>query len=352
MPLEAGYRCPDCRSEVAPGLLACPGCQRLVYGVELRGLAEEARVAADRGDLSGALAAWRSAHEKVPPESSQAAAILARIHRLSKQLDRGSASAVPKASRWSQGGFVGALGAGGLLVWKFKAAVLFLLGKGKLLLLGLTKGGTLLSMLASLGLYWALWGWPFALGLVLSIYVHEMGHVFALSRLGIKASAPAFIPGFGALIRLKQYPASSMEDARVGLAGPIWGLGAALATWFVFLVSGAAIWGAIAHVGAWLNLFNLLPISPLDGGRGFRALSAWQRALAAAVLGAMWWITGEGLLLLLLLVAVVRALRKEQETAGGDSRAFLQYVGLIVALALLCAIPLPELGSAGAGLGP
>src|SRR3989454_12639768 len=81
-------------------------------------------------------------------------------------------------------------------------------------------------MLLSAGVYWAAWGWKFALGVVLSIYVHEMGHVQALQRYGIKATAPMFIPGVGAVVRLKQYPASPREDARVGLAGPLGGLGA------------------------------------------------------------------------------------------------------------------------------
>ena len=76
---------------------------------------------------------------------------------------------------------------------------LFLLTKGKLLLFGLSKGTTFLSMLAALGVYWTLWGWKFALGFVLSIYVHEMGHVAAMKRFGLAATAPMFIPGFGAL---------------------------------------------------------------------------------------------------------------------------------------------------------
>src|SRR5439155_143942 len=83
-------------------------------------------------------------------------------------------------------------------------------------LLGLTKASTLFTMLLSAGVYWAAWGWKFALGVVLSIYVHEMGHVQALQRYGIKATAPMFIPGVGAVVRLKQYPASP-RDARVGL---------------------------------------------------------------------------------------------------------------------------------------
>src|SRR5205807_8136402 len=176
-----------------------------------------------------------------------------------------------------------------------------ILTKSKFLLLGLTKASTFLSMLLSAGVYFTMWGWQFAVGLVVSIYIHEMGHVQALNRYGIKATPPMFIPGFGALIRLRQYPTDAREDARVGLAGPIWGLGAALAALGVYLVTRAPIWAAIAHLGAFINLFNLVPVWQLDGARGFHALSRHQRWIAAAVIAAMWAATGEGLLVLLLL---------------------------------------------------
>ena len=84
-------------------------------------------------------------------------------------------------------------------------------------------------MFAFFGVYWSIYGWPLALGLVLSIYVHEMGHVAMLRRLGIAASAPMFIPGVGALVMLKQHVTDPLIDAKIGLAGPVWGLGAALA---------------------------------------------------------------------------------------------------------------------------
>lgn len=305
-----------------------------MHAETLQELAETARAAEERHDLTAALAAWREAQELLPPGSRQADAISARILRLGGELDRAPA-ALPGRQALGRRTLWVALGAGAL----------FLLGKGKLLLLGLTKAGTLLSMLAALGVYWTVWGWRFALGLVLSIYVHEMGHVAALSRLGIKASAPTFIPGLGAVVRMKQYPANPVEEARVGLAGPLWGLGAAVVAYVVFLASGAAFWGALARAGAWINLFNLLPLVPLDGGRAFRALSRWQRGAAALALGAMWVATREGLLLLLLVVAVVRVVAKPADPEPSDRRSFFEYLGLTVALALLCVIPLPELAA-------
>ena len=129
---------------------------------------------------------------------------------------------------WSARTTTGVLGTLALAAWKFKFLAFVVLGKAKLLLLGLTKASTFLSMFAMVGVYWTRFGFWFALGLVLSIYVHEMGHVAALARYGVPASAPLFIPGLGAVIRLKQDFTDPRQDARVGLAGPIWGLGAAV----------------------------------------------------------------------------------------------------------------------------
>src|SRR5207253_1330115 len=111
--------------------------------------------------------------------------------------------ATKHGSPWGKG--AAGVGAVGALLAKFKFVLLFVLTKAKLLLLGLTKGGTFLSMLLSAGLYWTIWGWKFAFGLVLSIYIHEMGHVQALQRYGIKATAPMFIPGFGAVTRPQRW---------------------------------------------------------------------------------------------------------------------------------------------------
>src|ERR1044072_777137 len=125
-----------------------------------------------------------------------------------------------------------------------------------------------------------------------------MGHVAALKRFGFDASAPMFIPGLGALIRLKQHPVNAREDARIGLAGPIWGLGAALACGAIGLATRNPFWMGLMAVGAWINLFNLIPVWQRDGGRGFRALSRSQAWLVVAAAGGMWLATGEGMLLL------------------------------------------------------
>jgi Zn-dependent protease len=140
-----------------------------------------------------------------------------------------------------------------------------------------------------------------------------------------------FIPGIGAVVRLQQYPKSPADDARVGLAGPLWGLGAAAACHAVYLVSGAPLWAALARSGAWINLFNLLPVWQLDGARGFHALARGQRWLAAAVILGAWLLTSDGILLLLLLFAVLRASGKDAP-AQPDRGALALYTLLVAAL--------------------
>jgi Zn-dependent protease len=331
--------CPQCGTHVAPALLACPSCRRLVHGDELKRLAADAQRATQAGDASAALAAWRQALDLLPPDSTQHQVISGRVAELSHAVDSKPVGAKP-GSRVGKG--AAGLGALGALLVKFKFALVFVLTKAKLLLLGLTKAGTLFSMLLSAGVYWTIWGWKFAFGVVLSIYVHEMGHVQALQRYGIKATAPMFIPGLGAVIRLKQYPANAREDARVGLAGPLWGLGAALAAYGVYRATGAGIWGAIAHFGALVNLFNLIPVWQLDGGRGFRALTRPQRWLAAGVVALLWFATGEGLLLLLGIAAAASA-GFAAAAEEPDHTALGEYCLLVAVLSLMTRIAAPAI---------
>jgi Zn-dependent protease len=321
--------CNGCGTSLSATLLACPGCQRLVHTARLKELAADASAAAGRGDTAAELAAWRSSLELLPERSRQHASIRERIAALSESVDRARVAA-PPSNRWK---WLAALGPAGLLLWKFKFLVVALLSKGKLLLLGLTKTGTLLSMFATVSLYWTQWGLWFALGLVISIYVHEMGHVAALRRYGIRASAPMFVPGVGAFVRLKQAPVTPREDSRIGLAGPVWGLGAAVGAVAGAQLGGGPLWLAVAHTGAWLNLFNLMPIWQLDGSRGFAALGYAQRWIATAALAAAWVITHDGVVLLVLLVAAGRSLMRA-ENAAEDRGA----LGLFVFVALSLAI--------------
>jgi Zn-dependent protease len=312
-----------------------------VHGERLAVLASEAESKRAEGDLTAALVAWRGALDLLPPESRQHVDVQGRIDGLSRELEAGGVKpAAPERPAWARR--AGPFGVLGLLLWKIKFALVFFLSKAKLLLLGLTKMSTVLSMLLSFGVYWTAWGWRFALGLVVSIYIHEMGHVAALSRLGIKATAPMFIPGFGALVRLKQYPASPREDARVGLAGPLWGLGAALAAYAAFAVTAVPSLGAISQWGARINLFNLLPIGSLDGGRGFRALSRLQRVAVVVLAAAVAVLTGEQWLWIISIVGAVRIFG-EPGPVLGDSGALVDFVLLLSVLGTLTRIAQPVL---------
>lgn len=327
----APARCPGCAAALAPSLLACPSCHALVHAAELKQLAATAADKTRAGDPSAALAAWRRALELLPEGTRQHAEVAARVEALSRSVAAGRTPAPSAASSrrsWMGGGAIG-------------AALLGLVGKGKLLLFGLTKLTTLGSMLLAFGLYLTLWSWKFALGFVASIYVHEMGHVFALRRYGIAATAPMFIPGVGAVVRLKQHPATVREDARVGLAGPIWGLGAALAAWGVGLAAGGGIWTAIAQAAGLLNLFNLMPLGPLDGGRAFNALSRPQRLSMTAALLAAWLLTRNGIVLLVLVVAAARAFGRGAP-AKPDWPIAGWYLALVGALTYLAALPVPH----------
>jgi Zn-dependent protease len=339
--------CAECNAQVSPALLACPSCGRLVHAEELKKLAAEAEGAENAGDPAGALHAWRQVLDLLPGGSTQHARVLAKVQAASARLPAAAGGPRPKPASSGRSKGLASLGALGVLVAKFKWIILMILGKGKLLLVGLAQAKTFLSMAIALGVYTMLYGWRFALGLIASIYVHEMGHVAWLRRYGIAATAPMFIPGFGAFVRLKQHPATVGEDARVGLAGPVWGAAAAV----VFLALGSAIGSplllTIARVGAWINLFNLIPVWQLDGGRGFAALSRGQRALTAGVFWALALSGVDGMLFLLAIGATFRAAGKTGSPPVGDRPVLATYLALAVGLTLLI---VAAQGAAAAGL--
>ena len=324
-------RCGTCGTSVAPGILACPGCHRLVHADALKKHRDDAEAAARAGDGQAELAAWRLAAELLPLQSKQYTIVQEKIAALSQAADAAPVPEIPQSGRWK---WLGGLGTAGVFLWKFKFLVVTIATKGKLLLLGLTKASTFFSLFLAFGVYWTAWGMWFALGIVLSIYVHEMGHVFALRRFGIAATAPMFVPGLGALIRLRGQRLSPRENARIGLAGPMWGLAAALAALAGSALGGGPMWKAIAHVGAWINLFNLLPVWQLDGNRGLAALARDGRLAVAAAFGAGWMIAGDGLFFLLIAVAGGRAFSSDAPEAN-DRGALTEFIFLILALAIV-----------------
>jgi Zn-dependent protease len=226
------------------------------------------------------------------------------------------------------------------LIAKLKA-VLLLLPKIKILS---TAGTALVSVAA----YSLLWGWEFALGFVALIFVHEMGHVIALRREGIKASAPMFIPFMGAVIGARSLGDNALAEARVGLAGPLLGsLGAGLVA-VVGALTNSSMLEALGYVGLLLNLFNLLPVVPLDGGRAMAAMTPWMWFLGFGALVVLDFLTPNPILLIITLFAGYelyrRWERRRRPTAAQTAYYRVAprdrllvgavYIGLIVLLAL------------------
>lgn len=160
--------------------------------------------------------------------------------------------------------------------WAFGAVLAFLLGKGKTALLLLLKfGKPLISMAITIGAYAIVYPWAFAVGFVALIFVHEMGHVWVAKRKGLPVTAPVFIPFLGAAIMMKRNPKDAATEADIALGGPYLGTAAAFVCYGIGVYTDSGVWHMLAYVGFFLNLFNLLPVRPLDGGRIASAVSRW-----------------------------------------------------------------------------
>ena len=315
--------CARCGTEMAAAALACPACAALVHRDKLQELADRARTAIAAGESAAARAHWAEALALLPPGSVQHHQISSRLAELTIAADGAAAGATGAANEsraWWRQGLAG-----------LAAAILLFGSKLKFLLLGLTKASTLLSMFGFIAVYWSIHGWPLAVGIAATIYVHEMGHVAMLRRLGIHAGAPLFIPGVGALVMLKQHVTDPVIDARIGLAGPLWGLAAAIVALAAYAATSAPIWLAIAELTAFLNLFNLLPIWQLDGARGFHALSRSDRWLIVGVIAFALFATGVKLLWIVGAAAVYQTLRTAP--GPGHRTTLVSFAALVLALA-------------------
>ncbi len=237
------------------------------------------------------------------------------------------------------------------------AALVFLLSKFKFLgiLAGVLKLKTLGTMLLSIGLYGLEWGWPFAVGIVLLIFVHELGHWIVLRREGIPAGAPVFIPFLGAFIAMRGQPRDAYVEAKVAIGGPILGSLGAWAVLAAGLVAQQPMLVTLGHAGIMLNLFNLIPVSPLDGGRIAGAFSRafWIAGYALGVLAFV--VTQSALLLIVLAVGLFTLWQRWRnpipgyDAISGTQRLIIAaaYAVLVVALAITLPIGLethPEAG--------
>jgi Zn-dependent protease len=318
--------CSGCGGGLLDSALSCPQCRALVHAAKLQDLAHRAGAEWRLGHFAEERSLWRESLALLPADTVQHRSITDRIEEIERMLDGSTQST-------NDGWKKASVGIGPML--------LLLLGKGKFLLLGLTKIGTLLTMFASLGVYWTLYGWALALGVVVSIYIHEMGHVGMIRRYGFPATAPMFIPGIGAFIQLRGVRLPPIPDSRIGLAGPMYGLGASLGAMAVYYVTGVKVWGAIAHFGAWVNLFNLIPVWQLDGSRGIRSLTRYQRGLVLGTAGTLWLLSSNPMLFLISAGCAYRMFTPDwqQET---DNRGLLQFVGLLLAFTVIVMLLAPS----------
>jgi Zn-dependent protease len=245
--------------------------------------------------------------------------------------------------RTARGKFGGMAAAAMLVLGKFKGllAGLYFLLKGSFIFLKFGKfAGTLISMILMVVVYMQSFGLPFALGFVLLILAHEMGHFFAAKRENLDVSAPMFIPFVGALISMKEMPKSVGTEARIALGGPITGAIASLCVYALYLMTGVQIFEALAYTGCILNLFNLIPIHPLDGGRITGAISPmlWLVGIPLGIYAL--FITMSPILFIILILGAMQAYRQWRnpdksyyEVSASERAAYASlYFGLLFML--------------------
>jgi Zn-dependent protease len=230
-------------------------------------------------------------------------------------------------------------------------AILAFLAKIKSILLLLPKIKFLVtagSMAVSIAAYTTIWGFWFAIGFVVLLLVHEMGHVIQLRREGIAASAPMFIPFLGAVVASKTLGRNALAEARVGLAGPVLGTVGAAACLVIWQITGNDYWRALGYTGFFLNLFNLLPVVPLDGGRAMAAMSPWMWFLGFFGIVVLAFVFPNPIIFLIALFAAYETYRRwEHRRKGGpETEAFYRvsprhrlivgavYLGLVALLVI------------------
>jgi len=235
------------------------------------------------------------------------------------------------------------LGVLAVLLLKFGAKLKFLLVPFiKFFPMLLKTGGTMILSIGAYAMFWGVW---FALGFVLLIFIHELGHLLAARKCGLKVGAPVFIPFMGALIALKEAARDAWIEAQVGIGGPMLGtLGAGLCE-MIHLATGNPMFRALAYTGFFLNLFNLAPISPLDGGRIVTALSPWLWLVGFVIVVGLVIMHPNFILFLILIFSAPRLFSLFRQKSEEERRYFevapgqrwtmaIMYFGLIALLVI------------------
>ena len=262
------------------------------------------------------------------------------LHRIERQT-----GSIPREKTDTRG-FLGTLAAIGVVIAKFFAPLVKLFPFLK----------TGVTMLASVGAYAIFYGWRWAVGFVLLIFVHECGHMVAARVFGLHAGWPVFIPFRGAYVALKDAPRDAWIEAWVGIGGPILGTFGALVCHAAGEEYSSRLLIALAQTGYLLNLFNLIPVMPLDGGRVAVAFSPRNWLAGLVIVGGLAWETRNMFAFLLLFAGgycAFRAfrLRPEEEhrylelTAGRRGYVWLAYFGLIAVLVYGMDVTTHQLGN-------
>jgi Zn-dependent protease len=210
----------------------------------------------------------------------------------------------------------GPLAALGVLLAKFKALLIPLV---KFFPILLKTGG---SMILTVGVYALQWGWRFALGFVLLIFIHECGHLVAARRLGLKVGAPVFIPFMGAFIALKESPPNAWVEAQVGIGGPLMGALGAACCWPIYLWTHNPMFAGLAYFGFYINLFNLAPIGFLDGGRIVTALSPLLWIVGTCIIGLLMVLHFNFILLFIFITSLPRLFSLFRKKSAEELRYF------------------------------
>jgi Zn-dependent protease len=251
---------------------------------------------------------------------------------------------------------LGPLAAVGILIAKFFAKLkFFILPALKFLPILLKSGGT---MLFSIWIYATIFGWPFAIGFVLLLFVHECGHLLVAKRFGLNVSAPVFIPFMGAFILLKDAPRNAWMEACVGIGGPMLGALGALVCHALGEIFDVPFVIALASTGYFLNLFNLVPVGFLDGGRIVTALSRWLWLPGFALLLWFGWKFPNFVVWLMVILSLPRVYSLFRKRSEAEQRYFevtpsqrwtmsILYFGLIAILSLAMYIAHNELADRG-----
>jgi Zn-dependent protease len=249
--------------------LACPECHSIVYARHLKGLGQLAVSQEQERAWPQARETWQQMLQWLPAGTEQSQMVAGHLAAIDGRIQQGE----QRTATWKKR--LGPL-----------APAAFFLMKAKTFLFALLKFKFLFSFFAFFGVYWALFGWRFGLGFAVSILIHELGHYVAARRRGLKADLPVFLPGLGAYVRWYSMGISLDALSSIALAGPFAGLLAAAACAALYFFTKVALWAALAHAGAWLNLINLVPVLGLDGAQATHALNRMQRGLilAAAIL--------------------------------------------------------------------